>query len=446
MQMYADDAVEIDSLEEGQIGVIAGLKYARTGDTLIIYPGASAKAGPPHPYDSMQLQPIEVPPPLFFTSVEPVSLSEELVLEEALALLLREDPSLTVTKDPESGQTQLAGMGELHLEIARDRLINEYKVKATMGKIEIGYREAIVEPSKPVTKTYEREISGKPASSSCRVAVQPVEEALDLDEDDNHNQNFQLADNSVLTIKHPTLDKKGKSTSEGGGLPPGLSLRNVTNAYRAGVMAVLARGPAHSLPVHSTHVTIRFDPSQHTTPASDASTLTAAARLATAAALRAAASKQRAILMEPVMLATITVNESAIGDVVHDLNAARGAQVLTLDAASEDNEDEAVKAQNELEAKRLTPAQVDRIYAPPDPFGASGVAGTADELSMQMRQIKARVPLKEMVGYLKHLRSLTGGRGSFIMGVDKFERMTSQRTRAVLAEMHGGEAWRQSRR
>lgn len=435
LRMYANDAVETDCIEEGQIGVIAGLKHARTGDTLIVYPSASQKPGPPAPFDSLQLQPIAVPPPLFFTSIEPISLSEEKVLEEALALLLREDPSLSVTKDPESGQTQLAGLGELHLEIARDRLVNDYKVKARMGGIEIGYREAIVESSKPTTRTYEREISGKQASSSCTVSVQPLEEVQGLHEEDNHTQRLKLADNNILTIKHPTLDKKGKLSSGEGGLPPGLSSRSVVNALRSGVMAALARGPSHSLPVHSAHIRVTFDPSRHLTPGSDTSTLTTAARLATAAALRNACSSQSAVLMEPVMLATIAVNENAIGDVVHDLNSARGAHVLTLDAAAEDDEEEAVKEQSELEERRLTPAQIDRVYAPPDPFGGFGSRSATDEVSMQMRQIKARVPLDEMVGYLKHLRSLTGGRGSFVMSVDKFEKMTTQRMRAALAEM-----------
>ena len=438
LQMHANDAVETEILEEGQIGVIPGLKHARTGDTLIVYPGTTAKTAPPVPFNTLQLQPIDVPPPLFFTSIEPNSLSEEKSLEGALSLLLREDPSLSVTKDLESGQTQLAGMGELHLEIARDKLMNDYKVKASMGRIAISYREAIVEHSQAATRSFEREVSGRMASASCTVSVEPVELNTQASTGDDHSQRFELSDNNVLTIRHPTLDRKGKPiSSDTCGFPEGLSFRSVLAAFRSGATAALARGPAYGVPVDSVHVQLHFVPSQHLTPTSDASTLTAAARLATSAALKAASQAQPAVLMEPVMLATITVNESAIGDVVHDLNSARGAHVLSLDAATEDHANHVSGMQSELDARQLTPAQVDKIYAPPDPFGASGIGNTMDEASMRMRQIKARVPLKEMVGYLKYLRSLTGGRGSFVMAIDRFERMTTQRMRTVLAEMRG---------
>ena len=439
MRMYANEAIEVESIEEGQIGVIVGLKHARTGDTLIVYPGASAKTGPPAPLDSLQLQPIDVPPPLFFTSIEPSSLSEEKALEEALAILLREDPSLHITRDPESGQIQLAGLGELHLEIARDKLISEHRVKASMGKIEIGYRETILESSGSTTRSYNREISGKQATASCTASVQPLGKMTEKNEE-SHTQRFDLADNNILTIEHPSLDKKSKIGSvAGSALPSGMSLRSIVAALRSGAVAATARGPAHSLPIHSTHVSIQFDPAAHVTPTTDSSTLTTASRLAVTDALKAATKRQPAVLMEPVMFVTIAVNEGAIGNVVHDLNSARGAQVLTLDVAAEEDDEGAAQVRNDLDHCRLTSAQIRKVYAPPDPFGTAEEDGAADAgpISMQMRQIKARVPLKEMVGYLKHLRSLTGGRGSFVMSVDRFEKMPAQRMKAALSEMSG---------
>ncbi|KAI7679069.1 Ribosome-releasing factor 2, partial [Hortaea werneckii] len=162
LKMYANDAVDIESIPAGQIGVIPGLKFARTGDTLVSYTGAHPKNGPPAPINTLQLRPIAVPPPVFFVSVEPNSLAEEKPIKEALALLLREDPSLHVSVDEESGQTHLAGMGELHLEIARDRLITDLKAKARIGSIEIGYRETLTTPSPtPQTSLFDREIGGK---------------------------------------------------------------------------------------------------------------------------------------------------------------------------------------------------------------------------------------------------------------------------------------------
>ncbi|KAL9138588.1 MAG: hypothetical protein Q9175_000216, partial [Cornicularia normoerica] len=157
LKMYASDSVQIDAIPAGQIGVIPGLKYARTGDTLISYTGANPKSGPPAPLNTLQLRPIEVPPAVFFSSVEPHSMSEEKAVKSALQLLIREDPSLQVAEDAESGQTLLSGMGEFHLEIARDRLVNEMKAKAAMGKIEIAYRESILEASSPDIYVFDKE-------------------------------------------------------------------------------------------------------------------------------------------------------------------------------------------------------------------------------------------------------------------------------------------------
>ena len=165
LKMYANDAVDVDSIPEGHIGVVVGLKQARTGDTLISFAGN--RPMPPEPLNTLQLRPIDVPPPVFFASIEPHSLSEEKRLQESLALLLREDPSLHVTVDEDSGQTLLSGMGELHLEIARDRLINDLKAKASMGPIEIGYRETVLGQSDAVTKIFDKEIVGRKSKAGC---------------------------------------------------------------------------------------------------------------------------------------------------------------------------------------------------------------------------------------------------------------------------------------
>jgi len=183
--------------------------------------------------------------------------------------------------------------------------------------------------------------------------------------------------------------------------------------------------------MHSVHVHITLDPGLHLAPSSTAAALSSAARLAVGSALRTAAKDRGTVLMEPVMLASIAVTEDSLGAVVHDLSSSRGAQVLSLDGGGEDGEDVGFSA-----------AALARVYAPPDPFGerdaGSGGDGAAAQGQGQQRSIRARVPLKEMVGYLKHLRSLTGGRGTFVMGVDRFEKMSGQRMKAVLQEMKGG--------
>lgn len=431
LKMYANDAVEIPSISAGQIGVIPGLKHARTGDTLISYSGVNPKVGPPAPINTLQLRPISVPPPVFFTSVEPNSLAEEKNIADALALLLREDPSLNVTQDPESGQTHLAGMGELHLEIARDRLINDFKAKARTGSIQIGYREAITTRSSEQSAMFDREVAGKASKAGCTAIVEPFTDS-DM-AGDEHTHVTIMSDNNQVVIGTPTLHADGSATdSELPPLPATLSMQALLTALRTGVSAALARGPQHGYPLHSTQITLTFDPQVHLFPTSTPAALSSAARFAVQQALRDAKdSGSGTVLMEPVMSVTISVDEASLGNVVHDISSARGGQVISL--GSEDS-DSASGSGSDVEL--IDPK---RIYAPPDPFAGSST-GMEGGVAMgdQTRHIIARVPLKEMVGYLKHLRSLTQGRGTFIMSVDRFERMSAPRMKALQAEMSGG--------
>lgn len=432
MRMYANDAVDIESIQAGQIGVIPGLKHTRTGDTLIAYAGANPKTGPPGDARTMQLKPIDVPPPVFFVSVEPQSLAEERSVKESLESLLREDPSLHVSIDQESGQTHLAGMGELHLEIARDRLVQDLKAKARIGRIEIGYREAITTESGNITEVYDREVSGKTSKAGCTVSVSPIDESEPVT---NADHTFRLHDNNILSISTPTLEEDGSPTSsDTPGLPATLPLPTVLQSLQAGVEAALARGPTHTFPVHSASISITFSPEEHIFPNTTPASLSSAARLAVQKALRTSASLSATTMMEPVMTVAIAVDEKSLGSVVHDISSARGGNVMSLDAS---------------EAETLTPGtlnsegpsvDVQRVYTPPDPFhGSSSGADMSVEsaIGTGMRTVTARVPLKEMVGYLKHLRSLTGGRGTFTMAVDRFEKMGSQRMKEVIKEMRG---------
>ncbi|KAK5726646.1 Ribosome-releasing factor 2, mitochondrial [Elasticomyces elasticus] len=420
LKMYANDAVEVDTIATGQIGVIPGLKYARTGDTLVSYTG-NPKSDPSGSVAGLQLRPIVVPPPVFFVSVEASSLSEEGHIRESLEVLLREDPSLGVTVDEESGQTLLSGMGELHLEIARDRLVGDLKARARIGGVEVGYREACTGGSGRVEEVYEREVGGKGVKGGCGVVVEPVGEGLE-----EGGQVVELADGNVLSVLTPTLHSDGSSTSEDlPGLPDNLPLPAVLQAFKNGAAAACARGPTHGYPIHSTHITLTFEPSKHLFPNTTLAALSSAARLAVHQALKASASASSTVLMEPVMLVTISVPEDSLGSIVHDISSARGGNVVSLSS------DESVPTE--------TGVNVSRIYAPPDPFaGGHAEAGNGGGGGLgETKQIVARVPLKEMVGYLKHLRSLTGGRGTFTMVVDRFEKMGGQRQKVVLSGLRG---------
>ncbi|KAG0646805.1 Ribosome-releasing factor [Hyphodiscus hymeniophilus] len=413
LQMQASDAIEIPHITAGQIGVIAGLKFARTGDTLMSYPGVNLKTGPPSPLNTLQLRPIDVPPPVFFAAIEPHSLSEEKNVADILQMLLREDPSLHVNVDDESGQMLLSGMGELHLEIARDRLVNDFKAKATMGNIEISYRECILSPTSVHRFVFDREVAGKKGIAGCEASISPLEKA-------HSDEDFIVtrAGNSI-TIRIPQT-MPDESPRGGGSLPPDLPISTIQAALVNGAVAALARGPRRAFPLHGSHVALTFDPSKDffgsdTSPAA----LSSAARIAVQGALKEALKSGNVGLMEPVMNVVISCDEATLGPIVHDLSSARGGHVLSLD--NDGNDDRSA-----LERLAIDPK---RIYAPADPFASTTGADTS--VPGQQRQVSARVPLKEMVGYLKHLRSLTGGRGTFIMSVDKFERLTGPREKAV---------------
>ncbi|KAM0701852.1 hypothetical protein Q7P35_010762 [Cladosporium inversicolor] len=431
MRMYANDAVDIESIHAGQIGVIPGLKHTRTGDTLIAYAGANPKTGPPGDVRTMQLKPIDVPPPVFFVSVEPQSLSEERSVKESLESLLREDPSLHVSIDEESGQTHLAGMGELHLEIARDRLVQDLKAKARIGQIEIGYRETVTTESGEITETYDREVAGKSSSAACTAAVKPLEDS-DTSDVETTQHTFQLLDNNRLIVLTPTLQEDGSPTNaDTASLPASLPIQTILQSLQTGVSAALARGPQHTFPIHSTYITITFNPQSHLFPNTTPSALSSAARLAVQKALRTSAALSPTTMMEPVMTVAIAVDEASLGSVVHDISSARGGNVLSLDASESESLTPAANANGPI-------VDVGRVYTPPDPFHSfSGASARESGRGSGMRTVTARVPLKEMVGYLKHLRSLTGGRGTFTMAVDRFERMGSQRMKEVVKTMRG---------
>lgn len=434
LKMYANDAVEVDSIGPGQIGVITGLKHARTGDTLIVYRGLQMKGTPAGGLNTLQLRPINVPPPVFFTSIEPHSLSEQKHVHESLAILLREDPSLHLSIDEESGQTHLAGMGDLHLEIARDRLLNDFKAKARIGKIEIGYRETITSATSPYTYELDKPIAGKQAKASITAFVEPTDDsavipgtqAMSQLDDGPFETTFTLPDNNILSISHPNLSRHD-SASHKAHIPAHLSLPGILHSLQAGASAALARGPFNGFPVANTKVRIDLNASTQLFPDTTPTALSMAARASINASLRSAIAASPPALMEPVMNVTIFVHESSLGAVVQDISSARGGQVLSLDGS----ESAAAPTSAEDLLPRIDP---NRIYTPPDPF-ASGTGDVGSGLADSQRQIVARVPLKEMVGYLNHLRALTGGRGTFVMSVDGFEKMGAQRQRDVLDSM-----------
>ncbi|KAK5052068.1 Ribosome-releasing factor 2, mitochondrial [Exophiala bonariae] len=428
LRMYASDSVPVQSLKAGEIGVIAGSKFARTGDTLISYSGN--KAVPPEPLNLLQLRPINIPPPVFFAAIEPNSLREEKDMHEKLGLLLREDPSLQVTQDEDTGQTLLSGMGELHLEIAQDRLVNDLKANARMGKIAIGYRETLPKASKSITKSLEGDRAATKGKGACEALVEPWDQSDDKLSNTYESTSVLEQDGNLIIVQAPSLDKRGRPiNSDNVSLPPHLSLTEIQTAYTNGALAALSRGPSYLYPLRNTKVTLTLRPEEHifgieTTYAS----LTSAARLATIAAFKDATKEVPTSLMEPVMNVDISIDEASLGSIIQDISSTRGGQIVSLGDHEEDN------AESSGGRKHI---DIRKIYAPKDPFESSS-SGIEEHTQVNpQRTVKAKVPLREMVGYLKHLRSMTGGRGTFVMSVDRFEKVTGQRERAVISELRG---------
>ena len=369
-QMYADRTEKIDTLECGHIGVILGLKHTRTGDTLISETPSSSSPGARKPSKkatiehvipaTLQLPTIPIPPPVFFASLEPYSLSDQKPLEAALALLLREDPSLQLTVDADSGQTLLSGMGSLHLEIARDRLVTELKARAEMGRILIAYRETISDAA-----------TGSDPDAFFTAAITPgaASEAA-----------HRFDANTAEITAEPLKDEEAQTSFLG--------------AAKSGIAAALSRGPYKGLPVHDVHVTLTGS------PAEEPAVVATAARKAVTAALAAA---DRHAVVEPVMKVIVTCVESDLGKVVGDLGR-RGGIVGGLGHREE-----------------VGLVKIEDVWVPT--HTGSGV-GTADvEGGRGRREVDVVMPLRVCVDYLKALRSLTGGRASFIMEVSGWDRV-----------------------
>lgn len=430
LKMYASDAVEIPYIEAGQIGVLAGLKLARTGDTLITYNGPASRQGPPAPIDTLQLRPIDVPPPVFWVSVEPNSLSEEKHINETLDILLREDPSLQINSDPESGQRHLAGMGELHLEIARDRLLKDFKAKAFVGKVEISYREAIQADSASEEMQIQREFAGKTAHAGCSVSLKPatgLDEGVHLD-DNTFEVSLTNENKATVRLIPPEYPDGTNEQYAAEALPAHLPLDSLLSAARNGASAGLARGIQYGFPLSSTIVEVRIDIAKHVFPDTTPAAISSAIREGVMKTLKQTTKDNGSALLEPVMMVKINMNESDLGSVVQDLSSTRGGQVLSLDS------DESVSETDPTQDQAI---DLSRVYVPPDPFSSNADDNSSALQADVTRQVTARVPLREMVGYLKHLRSMTGGRGTFVMQVDRFEKVTGPRLKSILTEMRG---------
>lgn len=407
LQMYAKDVEEIPSIGAGNIGVIVGLKDTRTGDTLVQSNDANAiKKG-------LQLGNIDIPSPAFFSAVEPASVSEEEAVTNALKNLVREDPSLKVWTDEESGQLLVSGMGELHLEIVKDRLLNDFKVKAEMGKMRISYRETCQSKAN-TSAVYDKEVMGKRARASCHVEISPIQEDLEQTDTKLILEEGWIANSGNQLAADVTLADDLLSTSDSNNTTQ-LNPEDMKQAVQNGLLAGLARGAVLGFPL--TKLKVKAYDLQTFGP----DTTLGAISACVSNGVYEAVQKANPCLLEPMMEVYTEVNENHIGSVVSDLSGTRRGHVIGLESSAIGDEQDGDDSENA------------QVYAPEDSLLVkSDVDGY-----MSKQVIKAHVPLSSMLGYSSALRSLTGGSGTFSMRVIGYGEMSKDRERSVISEMKG---------
>ncbi|XP_071768137.1 ribosome-releasing factor 2, mitochondrial [Centroberyx gerrardi] len=300
MVPFADQHVEIPSLTAGNIALTVGLKQTVTGDT-IVSSKASAAAAARRAQDeggkekkrgeqaSLVLSGVEVPDPVFFCSIEPPTLAKQADLENALNCLQREDPSLKVRVDPDSGQTILCGMGELHIDIIHDRIRREYGIETHLGPLQVAYRETILQHVS-TTETLDRTVGERRHVVTVDLAISPV------------------ADISTGS----SCDFSFKEEVEGQLSP------EVKEAVENGVQSSYLQGPLLGYPVQGVSTLIQNVGME---PGTSPAMVSACVSRCMLKAMRQAGGQ----VLEPVMSLEVTVGEEHLSCVLGDLAQRRGA-------------------------------------------------------------------------------------------------------------------------
>ena len=273
LQMHANNRKDIDTVYAGDIAAAVGLKNTTTGDTL---------CDEKHP---IILESMNFPEPVIRVAIEPKTKAGSEKMGIALAKLAEEDPTFRTWTDEETGQTIIAGMGELHLEIIVDRLLREFKVEATVGAPQVAYRETIRKAAKAEGR-YVRQTGGNGQYGHCWIEISPVEAG----------EGYSFSNDTV-----------------GGSIP-----KEFIAPIDAGIREAAKNGPLGGYEVVDFHVSV-YDGSYHDVDSSEV-----AFKIAGSMAFKAAMAKADPVLLEPIMKVDVTVPEEYMGDVIGDLNSRRG--------------------------------------------------------------------------------------------------------------------------
>ena len=338
IRMHSNERQEINEVRTGDIAAIVGLKDTTTGDTL-----CDEKA-------PIILESINFPDPVIKIAIEPKNKQSQEKMVQALLRFVEEDPSFKTYTDQETGQTIIAGMGELHLDIYRDRLVREFGVDVNVGKPQVAYKETIRSKTRQEGK-YIRQSGGKGQYGHCIIEMEPLEPG----------KGYEFVDKIV-----------------GGAIP-----KEFIGPINDGINEARQNGVVAGYEMVDFRVTL-VDGSFHEVDSSEM-----AFKIAGSMAFKEAAKNANPVLLEPMMKVQVEVPEEYLGDVMGDINRRRG-QLRDMD------------------------------------------------LKNGQQTINAIVPLAEMFGYATDLRSLTQGRGIFMMELSHYEevpkfiadKIVGQRTKA----------------
>ncbi len=275
LQMHANKREELDKVYAGDIAAAIGFKLTTTGDTI---------CDEQHP---VILESMEFPEPVIELAIEPKTKAGQGKLGESLAKLAEEDPTFRAHTNVETGQTIIAGMGELHLEIIVDRLLREFKVEANVGAPQVAYKETITKPV-DVESKYAKQSGGRGQYGHCKVKFEPM--------DANGDELYKF-----------------ESTVVGGAIP-----KEYIPAVGEGIEEAMKAGLLGGFPVVGVYANV-YDGSYHEVDSSEM-----AFHIAGSLAFKEAMQKSSPILLEPIMRVEVTTPEDYMGDVIGDINSRRG--------------------------------------------------------------------------------------------------------------------------
>ena len=275
LQMHANKRMELDKVYSGDIAAAIGFKFSTTGDTIC------------DEQSPVILESMEFPEPVIELAIEPKTKAGQGKLGEALAKLAEEDPTFRAHTNQETGQTIIAGMGELHLEIIVDRLLREFHVEANVGAPQVAYKETITKPA-DVDSKYAKQSGGRGQYGHCKVKFEPM--------DANAEETYKF-----------------ESTVVGGAIP-----KEYIPAVGEGIEEAMKAGILGGFPVVGVYANV-YDGSYHEVDSSEM-----AFHIAGSLAFKEAMQKAAPVLLEPIMKVEVSTPEDYMGDVIGDINSRRG--------------------------------------------------------------------------------------------------------------------------